>query len=41
MIGNGWEWTRDLFAPFEGFASRMRFIPDIPPPAIFSTGSTM
>jgi iron(II)-dependent oxidoreductase len=21
MIGNGWEWTRDVFAPFEGFAS--------------------
>jgi gamma-glutamyl hercynylcysteine S-oxide synthase len=20
MIGNGWEWTRDIFAPFEGFA---------------------
>ena len=20
MVGNGWEWTRDLFAPFEGFA---------------------
>jgi iron(II)-dependent oxidoreductase len=20
MTGNGWEWTRDLFAPFEGFA---------------------
>ena len=20
MIGNGWEWTRDPFAPFEGFA---------------------
>jgi formylglycine-generating enzyme required for sulfatase activity len=19
MIGNGWEWTRDIFAPFEGF----------------------
>jgi gamma-glutamyl hercynylcysteine S-oxide synthase len=19
MIGNGWEWTRDLFAPFQGF----------------------
>jgi formylglycine-generating enzyme required for sulfatase activity len=19
MIGNGWEWTRDVFAPFEGF----------------------
>ena len=19
MVGNGWEWTRDLFAPFEGF----------------------
>jgi gamma-glutamyl hercynylcysteine S-oxide synthase len=19
MIGNGWEWTRDPFAPFEGF----------------------
>jgi formylglycine-generating enzyme required for sulfatase activity len=21
MIGNGWEWTRDIFAPFEGFAA--------------------
>ena len=21
MTGNGWEWTRDLFAPFEGFAA--------------------
>jgi formylglycine-generating enzyme required for sulfatase activity len=21
MIGNGWEWTRDVFAPFEGFAA--------------------
>ncbi|MGD1072783.1 MAG: SUMF1/EgtB/PvdO family nonheme iron enzyme [Bryobacteraceae bacterium] len=20
MVGNGWEWTRDLFRPFEGFA---------------------
>jgi formylglycine-generating enzyme required for sulfatase activity len=20
MVGNGWEWTRDVFAPFEGFA---------------------
>jgi len=20
MVGNGWEWTRDLFAPFDGFA---------------------
>jgi formylglycine-generating enzyme required for sulfatase activity len=20
MVGNGWEWTRDLFAPFHGFA---------------------
>jgi iron(II)-dependent oxidoreductase len=20
MIGNGWEWTRDVFAPFEGFS---------------------
>jgi len=20
MVGNGWEWTRDLFAPFNGFA---------------------
>jgi len=19
MIGNGWEWTRDVFAPFAGF----------------------
>jgi formylglycine-generating enzyme required for sulfatase activity len=19
MVGNGWEWTRDLFAPFDGF----------------------
>jgi iron(II)-dependent oxidoreductase len=21
MIGNGWEWTRDVFAPFEGFSA--------------------
>lgn len=21
MTGNGWEWTRDIFAPFEGFAA--------------------
>jgi iron(II)-dependent oxidoreductase len=21
MTGNGWEWTRDVFAPFEGFAA--------------------
>jgi formylglycine-generating enzyme required for sulfatase activity len=21
MVGNGWEWTRDVFAPFEGFAA--------------------
>lgn len=20
LVGNGWEWTRDVFAPFEGFA---------------------
>jgi gamma-glutamyl hercynylcysteine S-oxide synthase len=20
MIGNGWEWTRDVFAPFQGFS---------------------
>ena len=20
MVGNGWEWTRDVFAPFEGFS---------------------
>jgi formylglycine-generating enzyme required for sulfatase activity len=20
MVGNGWEWTRDVFAPFDGFA---------------------
>jgi formylglycine-generating enzyme required for sulfatase activity len=26
FIGNGWEWTRDVFAPFEGFRAH----PDYP-----------
>ncbi len=26
MVGNGWEWTRDVFAPFEGFSPH----PDYP-----------
>jgi formylglycine-generating enzyme required for sulfatase activity len=25
MIGNGWEWTRDIFAPFEGFRAHPHY----------------
>ena len=38
MIGNGWEWTRDVFAPFEGFAAASASIPATRP--ISSTAST-
>jgi gamma-glutamyl hercynylcysteine S-oxide synthase len=29
LVGNGWEWTRTVFAPFEGFQSTLLSIPAI------------